>query len=84
VKAEEPLVFAAAELARSNPNEWNKFKSAMRAYADERTKALVASLSAELQVLQGRAQQSTSLADLFEDAVTTADRIVERRNNQAK
>lgn len=75
----EELTLKAAELARWSPDGWAGFVAAFRSYTDNVRDQCVASTLEDLQRTQGRAQQCKALADLFGNAVTAADRIIERR-----
>ena len=73
---------AAAELARSAPEAWARFKDAYKRYAERvRDDLLKASLD-ELQKSQGRAQQCAREIALLDDAVNAADRIRARRDTR--
>lgn len=73
------LILAAAELARSNPQKWDEFLTAMSEYSAKAMDTLVSSGPENLKVAQGRAQMSRDLKALLEGAVKSADRITSRQ-----
>lgn len=72
---DKDLTLPAAALARAAPREWAEFMIAFRKYTDGQRDHVVQATLEELQRAQGRAQNSTVLFSLLEDAVKAADRI---------
>jgi hypothetical protein len=72
------LVLSVASLSRAAPKEWEQFLEEYKKYQAEITKQLVQSPGENVLVAQGRAQQAASLADLFSNAVKTADRLTKK------
>lgn len=74
-RAESILSIAAAELQRAAPNRWGEFITALQSYTDEAVKGVVNAPPDQIFVAQGKAQQMAVLMKLFEEALTTADRL---------
>lgn len=81
--SDDNLKIAAAALARAAPALWKEFVVAFGSHAANRTKECVQSQLAELPRAQGRAQEATSLFDLFGNAVKHADRVSDRRERRS-
>lgn len=75
----DALVQKIAALARSTPHQWNEFLVEFKKYSIECAEQCVAAPLANLQVMQGRAQQCAALLKTFETAVITADRIASKQ-----
>lgn len=69
------LTLAAARLARSAPESWERFLGALSLYSQSQTEICISSPLDVLQVNQGRAQASAALLRLLANAVKDADRI---------
>lgn len=69
------LIFAAAKLARSAPENWDEFIGALSTYTDIQISNCISSPLEELPRAQGRAQNSATLLRLLRDALKTADQI---------
>jgi hypothetical protein len=72
------LTLASASLSRAAPREWEQFLEEYKKHQAEITKQLVQSPGENVLVAQGRAQHAASLADLFGNAVKTADRVAKK------
>jgi hypothetical protein len=79
MSADRELIFAAARLARSSPDNWKQFLGAFRAYADQHRDNCIQSAIPTLQVAQGRAQLAALLLQLLTDSVANADKIEGKR-----
>lgn len=77
--SDKDLTIATADLARRSPEEWSKFLAAFRAHSNVRRDQCVSSPVEQLQVTQGRAQESVALLRIFETCLQAADRITEKR-----
>lgn len=73
------LLFAAAKLARSAPENWNEFIAALGKHTDFHVSNCVSSPLDALAQNQGRAQAMTALLKDLREAVKSADQI-ERKN----
>ncbi len=69
------LIFAAAKLARSAPENWDEFIGALSNYTDIQISNCISSTLEELQRAQGRAQNAATLLRLLREALKTADQI---------
>jgi hypothetical protein len=68
-----------AALSRAAPQEWREFLGEFGKYVEGvRGQCITAPLD-HLQKAQGHAQQAVAIETLLKNAVSTADRIVERR-----
>lgn len=74
----ETLTVRAAELARSSPQRWADFLTALAAYTDTHRNNLLSSPVSELQGAQGRAQSMASLCDTLKKCEETADKIAKK------
>jgi lysozyme family protein len=78
-KADLPLIEAAAQLAHAAPQAWANFVAQMEAYASGWKRDLMTAPPDRLQTNQGQALQADRLAEMFKDAVATANRVAEKR-----
>lgn len=77
--ADEALIKAAAELARTAPETWGRFVAAFEVHNDTQRDQVVQSPLDTLQGAQGRARESAHLLKLLKDCVATADKLKEVR-----
>lgn len=77
--SDRDLILKTASLARMAPQEWSDFLAAFKQYTDTRRDQCVSSPVDTILIAQGRAQQCASLLRLFEECLTTADQIQEKR-----
>ena len=75
MRPDQDLIIKSASLARAAPHAWREFLGSLKNYSADQAVQCVQSPAAELTRMQGRAQQCAELLTLFENAVTTADRI---------
>ena len=73
--SDKELIQAAAQLARSAPQQWDEFVAAYQNYTDDKILAVVQAPVEMLQVAQGRAQGLTSLGRVLLDCRKTAESI---------
>jgi hypothetical protein len=73
------LIFAAAALARSSPENWQRFLTAFKGHCDELKDQCVASPVEMLQVTQGRAQAATGLLKDLTGANSKATELESRK-----
>jgi len=66
-------------MARTSPENWERFLGALRAYTDTQRDNVVSSPLNMLPVCQGRAQACVALLNFAETCLTVADQIKERR-----
>jgi hypothetical protein len=77
--SDRDLILKTASLARMAPKEWSDFLAAFKSYTDQRRDQCVSSPVDTILVSQGRAQQCASLLRLFDECMTTADQIQDKR-----
>lgn len=76
---EVDFVWAAADLARRNPESWKRLVDASNALAAATTNACITSPTENLQVAQGRAQAMLRLHALLAGCVEMAENM-EKKN----
>lgn len=74
----DALTLKAANLAQVAFQEWKEFLAAFEMYAAAKMGECVAAPVEQVQVAQGRAQNSVELNDLLKGAVVSASRIAKR------
>lgn len=73
------LQLAVAHLARSAPQDWERFLAAYRAYNTEVLKQVITSPPESLHVAQGRAKQADEFLRLLDTSLATAEMIEKRK-----
>lgn len=73
--ADEPLIFAAAALARASPENWRTFVGGLAVRSDHMRELLVNSPTGTLQGHQGHAQELAHLLKLFQNCTQLADKL---------
>jgi hypothetical protein len=68
------LIMAAARLARSAPENWERFLGALQAYSSQTIQNCIQSPLDELPRAQGRAQATARLYGLLSDCIKSADK----------
>lgn len=76
---EEELTLAAARLARSAPENWERFLGAFSSYSSQQITNCVQSSLEELPRSQGRAQITARLYGIMADCLASADKIEGKR-----
>ena len=76
---ETELTLAAARIARSSPDAWDRFIAAFQAYSSQQIQNCIQSPLELLPVAQGRAQTTARLYGLLSECVSSADKIEGKR-----
>ena len=76
---ETDLTLAAARIARSSPDAWDRFLAAVQAYSSQQITHCIQSPLEQLPVAQGRAQATARLYGLLAECVSSADKIEGKR-----
>jgi hypothetical protein len=77
--SDRELIFKAATLARSAPEDWKEFLGALTVYTDNQISNCVSSPLEMLPQNQGRAQASVAILRMLRDCLKTADQIEGKR-----
>ena len=72
---DEPLILAAADLARASPANWTRFLAGMAVRSDQMRELLVNSPSDTLQGVQGDAREIAQLLKMLQNCVQLADKL---------
>jgi hypothetical protein len=72
---DEPLILAAADLARASPANWTRFLAGMAVRSDQMRELLVNSPSDTLQGVQGHAREIAQLLKMLQNCVQLADKL---------
>jgi len=78
MQAKEYLTIKAAILARTAPNEWREFLSALGQFTEHHRENLVSSPLADLPINQGRAQILGALLKNMENCTKDADELARK------
>lgn len=73
--ADEPLILAAADLARASPTNWTKFLAGMAVRSEHVRELLVNSPNGTVQEHQGHARELAHLLKTFHSCVQLADKL---------
>lgn len=76
---ETELTLAAARIARSSPDAWDRFLAAVQAYSSQQITNCIQSPLDQLPVNQGRAQATARLYGLMAECLQGADKIEGKR-----
>lgn len=76
---ESDLTLAAARIARSSPDAWDRFVAAVQAYSSQQIQNCIQSPLETLPVAQGRAQATARLYGLLAECISSADKIEGKR-----
>jgi len=79
VTVETDLTLAAARIARSSPDAWDRFVAAVQAYSSQQITNCIQSPLDQLPVAQGRAQVTARLYGLLAECISSADKIEGKR-----
>jgi hypothetical protein len=79
VTVEQDLTLAAARIARSSPDAWDRFVAAVQAYSSQQITNCIQSPLETLPVTQGRAQATARLYGLLAECISSADKIEGKR-----
>lgn len=75
MSTETDLIMAAARLARSAPENWERFLGALQAHSSQNIQNCIQSPLDELPRAQGRAQATARLYGLLSDCLKSADKL---------
>lgn len=76
---ETDLQLAAARIARSMPDAWDRFIAAVQAYSSQQITNCIQSPLDVLPVTQGRAQATARLYGLLAECIASADKLEGKR-----
>lgn len=75
MQPKDTLILKAAAIAKTHPELWRGFTTALAAYTEVHRENLIKSPLNELPVNQGRAQSLANLTTLLANSVENADKI---------
>jgi hypothetical protein len=73
--ADEPLILAAADLARASPANWTRFLAGMAVRSEHVRELLVNSPSGTVQEYQGHARELAHLLRKLQNCVQLAEKL---------
>jgi hypothetical protein len=79
VTVETDLITAAARIARSSPDAWDRFVAAVQAYSSQQITHCIQSPLDLLPVAQGRAQATARLYGILAECIASADKLEGKR-----